>query len=730
MSNTFGNRTPTISPDRKVIRASDSPNIHQTSDVVRSVTLTHGDSADKTNEECASLRFDGRELELLNKIVSGSSLHFLSSFNELQDNTYYDWDDIFKAIGVQDHTDTDRDIIASILKGDSGCNASNIMTQSSINGLRSLTKSLYQDLQYDFYDLFRRSVVVPTIVYTSRLSFIYEQLVFYEYIYKSPVYSLYHKMRWIVDKGFYALISILSDCLLDTIDVDRHGYEGVHELYWVTLVEYFYDDTAKYDAYVTLMELHNRILPFDIRKLSGADSFSFYNKIMANDTFENWNYLVNNFSTENPGFFNKIDAYTLHSKIYSHYRDRALPGVNWSFDQLFYGDITKVINRACSRQVRQTLSERIAKFYLIDLLMQLLESNHTCITRLSDKTKETIAYAWLSAANTVINNSNLSYSKIHDVPNFYLVKQYTRHLRMSPALIDIFGKIRTSLDELSYVYMSDNLELFTALTANCHFNVLCPVMIEYAPMKIINHIITEHYDSDTSAFMRKVGHLSLDLYKLCRTDSAQDFLNICAKSEITIEIGSLVETDLTHLENEYVIMEHRLNSFDQRILAGALTILETIDYKRFSNSHIVATMIHASTEIFQSYMHHMITDRKFRRYGPELGEIWWEFSLMRLHETCAERIKTVITDRNDYVMTLGDEDLIDLREYQSRAIEHPDYDFDDTRDLDEDDETNSDAEIEIEHSYTHLRSGTEPSDKYSDDDDSNSDSDDSSLDYE
>lgn len=672
----------------------------------------------------------------LRLIVKKSKLEFLGEFNELQDEAYYVWSDVFKKVGIvpagavpagavparvdpdticiqKDDYSKTCDLLNRTLFGESVLDNSMLMTNYATgHAFRPVAKSLYIDTGYEFYSLFYAKFVeqnIPMVIDLCGLRNAYVQLVFYEYIYKSPLYSTYHKLRWIIDNDYDILIELLTEHLIEMIEYDRHSQEEDHHMFWVTLVEYCYDDETKYERFKSLMVMHSKILRFDVHTVTDHAVFEFYDIVMNDQSkFENWNHVISDFESRNPGFFNSFESYALHPKICAH---NLITCTNWAIEHIFPIDIDKIVSKASSRHISQSMSYNATRYYVINILMRLLERKHPITTTMMDKSKASIVCSWITMSDTVIRNSNLRYTMIDDVPNRYLDRLFTRPLVITTEIIEIFGKIRMDLSELTYIYLMDELELFQAITMNCTFFDICRTMMCYYPARIIEYIVNTHYNANYDRFaMRVSSKSSLDVPTLCKIGQLRTSLlfdRIVYSTHVTrVDIKSLVGQNLTHLENEYMMMEHEMSELHKTCdLGDILSILfaascashsgVTFDmaYKRLSNVQILATIAYAhyGNTVCNAYISKMVTDPDFDRCGPDLGEIWWEFNLIHSHDQCKKHVEKIVTLRNDYLLENENEndDVIDLKEYANRSLV---YDVD----SDADDYADADADVDVD----------------------------------
>ncbi len=199
-------------------------------------------------------------------ITKGSELSFLTDINELQDVVYHDWPSICSRLGIEVRDD-EWETICNILRSDHKID-NDIIKQSFNTSMQKHYKqymsSIYYDMGYEFYRFYLDQIIktkttIPPIVTMLKLDRIFEQLVFYEYIYSSPIFSIYHKIRWMIDNEYYELVDMLNDNLVETTDYDGETDEIYGADDWIVLLwEYIYDETL--DVILSESNQSNKLL--------------------------------------------------------------------------------------------------------------------------------------------------------------------------------------------------------------------------------------------------------------------------------------------------------------------------------------------------------------------------------------------------------------------------------------------------------------------------------------
>jgi hypothetical protein len=627
------------------------------------------------------LRFKDQKISMLRLLVKNSKVEDITDFNELQDSLHHHWREILDSHEI-DIDQSEWETMKKFFQGETVMDNSNIMEFRLTGSCKAMFDSLYEDMDYEFYQMFRKDCIlpnIPKIIKDLDLQDAYEQLVFYEYIYSSSMYSLYHKLRWMVEHDYSVLVSLLNNHHLSVWD-RRARTETVGE--YVVLAAEFLNQKAdtRYNLFNTLLNLHSNMFEFDI------------NDVLHHPAF-NYDPLEDTLSTR-PNYAHRIEDYLMLSTLYEQAGDQR------AFVNLLNDRIRMLGRRAIRLSEQDTQLETYAKFSIVNLLMRMVEDGNLSWINLSAQQEADIIYAWLTNSSRVLANSNLRYVRFNGCVSPYILQCYTRELNIEN-IRESLRYVNMDFASMTYIYLKDNLEMFEIITRNCSFDEVNSSVITYYPASIINHIVVKKNISLLD-FARSCIRYSVPVrltemcaIELSRVERYVDTILRYANKKI--EFKPILKHKCSG-DNEDIIVLHELrelNEFTELRNVVSHIYLDNIVvgtdercdiFTKFTN-HVIPGML---TYIFfggifnlmEKYATYVITHPDFCRWGPDLPEMWVNLSFMKAHIHYRASVSHLVAQLNE----VSDDEKINLRDYVATTSKYGTYQSDSDSDYDSNDE--------------------------------------------
>jgi hypothetical protein len=611
-----------------------------------------------------SIVFEIHSLERLRIMVNQSKIAHIGKLNELQDSAAYHWGQLMESMGLAEYATMEEwVIIRRLFSGESSLTSSQIMAFPTVNTFQPMMGSLYEDIGYEFYSFFRKSAILPNIpeyLKSLRLDRVYEQIVFYEYIYSSSIYSLYHKLRWIIDNEYVELIDLINEHHLDLWD-RRRDYTDIEE-YVLLGFEYqnYRDGNDYYDNLQSLLDVHSQILSFNVSDYLTMSRESVSRESVSRESVS-------------------ISILRIASKYWKH----PDPSQLISSLQPNLRRIARISGKT-SRELDDTPMISIYSDYVaIDMLMDIIVRGYDI--GLTDVAKANIIYEWLVYSSRILSSSNGRYAVVAKsngelVISRYLLRSYSRDIEIHN-LTSALKLVNIDFESMLYVYLKDNVDIFRTITRNCDFQTLDPTVVSYYPTRILNYI-SDRTGRSLQNLLRSIrGDLVIDIHLLLDLDLSRlsNLANIAFKNVFADEIYStkrkvcvanLLSNRIDPM-NEDILCLHELNELHQLGSLSETTlsnVLETLFFEntqkseasrffdRTSNFPILGVLSYAylksinpDSSPLRNYTSYLTSLEDFDRVAPSIIDIYESMMFMRYHSRYLDGFKEYINLRNEMV---------------------------------------------------------------------------------
>ena len=649
-----------------------------------------------------TLRFEGDGFEKLKILISKSRIADYARMNELQNSVTHHWSDVMNSLKIESEKPMNEwEIVKKLLNGESSLRVSDIMAPRANNAFQPMLNSIYQDISYEFYALFRDRAVksnIPEFLNGLGLDRIYEQVVFYEYIYSSPVYALYHKIRWMIDYEYYELIELLSNHLFDIWDQRRDATDIMD--YAMLSYEYlFAGHCEKVAKLAEMLELHSHVLAFNV------DDFE---RHVCNDTDLNLRY--------------EFGRCTNKSVFITDNQNRL---------RIMARKIGKT-----SRDIDCTPLIDIYRDYVcVDLLMRVLEFGD--VGEISNDSKSNIIYMWLIYSSRILKNSNGRYTLLlkrngESLISPYLMQAFSRRLR-AENLYQHMQKVNIDFDSMLHIYLHDEVGMFRHITRNCEFQAIDPSIVAYYPTHIVNYISDKTGKSLKDVVQSVRANIEIDLHLLCRIDEDRlsnlsniVFWNLFADEEfhssgeeIKLNVSNLFSTRIDPM-NEDLVSLHELRELEMSRISGYPTLSRVLNFlfyqhtsrpkahtyfSRTSNLAIlgVLSFLHISTEyperddgaLLMNYISYLASLKDFNRVIPSISDLGESLQFMGSDSKYLIYLRRFISTMNEAIRE--EKDFMADRFLLDDEIDEPNYlryGVFQEHDSESDTDTNTDSDFE------------------------------------
>lgn len=617
-----------------------------------------------------SLVFRDQNFERLKIMLRRTYIESVTSLNELQDNVTHHWDDLLKANGINSHNSIkDWNVIKKFFNFESTLNISDIMESKMIDVFQSMMASIYENIGYEFYAFFKKSVIYPNIpdyFKNLQISHIYEQIIFYEYIYSSSLYSLYHKIRWMIDNEYLELIDLLDDHHLNMWDrIDNVNIKEYHLL----IFEYNLSMKDQYRNLLRMINLHSRVLSFNIEDLEIPIT------LLGTRNIKNVIKMIMMYFDSD----NKVEFVT--SNIFE------------------FKKLAKTAGKT-GNNIGTPLLETYVDYVSINFLMDIIESGYDI--GLSNQSKAQIIYRWLVYSSRILKSTNCRYSIISKsngeiFESQYLLEIYSRDLNIKN-MIEPLHLVNIDFGSMLHITLKDNIDMFSIITRNCEFTNISPSIIAYYPVEIMNHISSKTQRPLHEIVKSIRSDLDLNIYFLLSLDKKRLshlsdvvfknlFISRFLETNKKVNISNIFSTRIDPM-NEDILILHEFNELDQIRNQNSTTLRDVLDIVFYENTNkldannyfdhtqnmailgILANSYYRSLNTksqllekpFENYIEYLASLRDLDRVAPAITEICESMLFMSYHSVYLVGLYEFIDMRNRIMIELSKNSDNEFRE--------------------------------------------------------------------
>lgn len=532
------------------------------------------------------------EKKTLRTFLSGSSLDYLSVEDEYTPNTDIDFQDILTKFNISDDPDNWL-AFGEFMQKKTIFDRAPIIDKYE-DSISILTQSLSPSniMHRMSIDIIKNNI--PQIIKELKLNFIYEQLIFYEYIYKSASVSYSYKLEIISENGYELLLNLLDECYLDIYtetlisnnknttkicddcscesgcdcdcDSESEDQNTTHNKYITEesdtikseLVNYYlsiYFNSFKNNMVIKFIDIHSSWLPIDTKELSELIEVRF---IKDPDSVVDKNI--------------PIQSLCLLNTMYHIYQSNV--------SKLLSSFLSNLEIKIPTSMTIMTISNTEQyNFYLgVDLIIRLMENNDDIVNKIPKRQQLKILALWLK----------LSYPQ----------KLYVYHtLILSPMILSLLQDLNITFYEMAHILYMDRLDIFAILCKRLDFKRIHSDLFRFLPYNILHYIIHKNISNKDIINIDIPDKIKFNIYELIGKEKQSihntfqelyDLLNSpkCNKNELIIEYETLFNKNEHYLECPYIIMYWNyieILTTNSQMLAIIADLLNWVIYTKESN---------------------------------------------------------------------------------------------------------------------------------------------------
>ena len=518
----------------------------------------------------------------LNDIVKGSTIEFISDTNELQDDIIYQFTDILNRVSYSSNNIENDWRIFKLLVGE-------LKTIYHENKIISDYKDSISVLCVNLPAVkvaryFKQHLCnldyMPIIVQKLQLTELYEQLVFYEYIYMYSDISYSYKLTCMIENNYNLLMELIHNCYIDTCsDSNQETKENMLNVYKT------YFGSNSLTMFRRFEEHHERYLDY-------------YGQITDRGT-DIYNFILNNTNVGN-SLINLSDLCYLNN-VYQEHK------VNIGhFIRTYY------------RHINFDITDNIVLYEVYDMIVKMMETDEKYLEVFSNRQLSKIFAKWMSMSN-------------HNHER----KEQIRDIVLSTTIKTILNTNNYTFNEMIYILTQDRLDMFIIVTRNLRFRTIHPDILKYMSPKITDYVFNKCMNITNEQKIDYNGkNIEINPYNLVdRTQhDIESYVRIINNHLYNYKLDyiSIMNTysfvDCVYISLYWLYIELLQNSIGKNIL----TFISSIDrpYDKFINNNLEFTMLGIGVKevcedknVIDNYYNDAFMDSSFIVGGSDINEI-------------------------------------------------------------------------------------------------------------
>lgn len=424
---------------------------------------------------------------------------------------------------------------------------------------------------------------------------IYEQLVFYEYIYHDKTVSLYKKLELMLINSYSTLSILLNtlDLCIQTEDCNLDENSKIENLYHI------YSSYDQRKIFIEFVNLHSEWLDFTLQNSTLLNTQTLLDSVVSNSFNEHIDELFPNNST-----INFTELYILND-LYTN-PDSVISLIKALWNRL---DFTFVLNDKIANDHKL--------FNAVDLFVKILDDGE--LNELPTKTQEKLIAYWLEM-NTI--QSDFRHRSV-------------RSLKLSSVIKEICSKMNLTFAGMNYILSTDHVELFDIFCQKLKFQTVHQTLFDYLPSRILDKVLNKTLEiSDAKTELELEIVIGIRELVQHKPESIKNTIHKCKTiySNVRIDIKSLNEN--TYMECLYISMYwnylYLAVHFPQSV-QNFIALLCSVDYRHVTNHYLDVVLFVTALENanvydsfpveFRKFLKSMKQDKKMFLRGPDFEEI-------------------------------------------------------------------------------------------------------------
>jgi hypothetical protein len=563
---------------------------------------------------------------------------------------------------------------------------------------------------------------LPSIIKKMQLSNIYEQLIFYEYIYMNINNSYTTKAWIIIENNYDQILSLMENAYVDICTTTNE--ESMYDDF-CKIQNYYYYDTDKCNILRQFLKIHNNWLLFpdnlDLDLDLDVSDESFYT---TNNSITLKNFIDQ--ITVNEIESIKVDTIKFEIKLCDFCHINRLYDNDNENDRLkvekFIEAIFKKIN--CENDFLAQDANDISLCQSIDLFVKMMENDSTSITQLNNNIKNKILLFWFKMNSpdhlTRFNSKFVA---------FPLSTKRIRDIKLSKCIRNILETANMNFTEMGYILAMDRLDLFEIICNKLEFRSIHQSIYKYLSPRIIEYVINKRKKSNNTFTsdpnVKKTERFIINPLNLMyrKNDEIEGVITFLENNGITLELEydsflnrhHFAECSYIAVYWDYLRLMQNANVQQMQIIDNIFSLFKYQIANAEIDCLILQTLIDNISDdlmdpilrvkyssIIEKYMEPLYSDPKFFVTGPDFCEIQSE-----LTKYCVEShgvvnylaSKTAVSDNDDNRRLKNNDNNVneDNEDMDSSEIIDTDYsqcinNMDNNEDDDEDEHEHDDNE--------------------------------------
>jgi hypothetical protein len=567
------------------------------------------------------ISFDKKAVSTL---LKGSELEYLLDTNELDENTFVTFNEILEnadAVRPDDADEEKHKIRWNTFKSYLSSKTSFDMIKGIDDTISVLTRDIPGQMVMDRIRRYILTGNVSRLIADLGLQKVYEQLVFYEYIYMSELVTLTTKLRIMTENNYIELMNMLEDGYLEISTTSQEPENVKEELTELLSIRHdcYHSNRLGYQnhsmctpviIFNRFIELHKNWISCELQQLDEVDRSVKLLKTLCLKNFDSFDDdRIHNNMNFNSVF--DLDDLCLMNTIYAKNKKIVTKLITFVIDRLNH------LISIGDRDIRDRL-----RFYRgIDLIVKLMEEDHILINNFSKNNRSKILAFWLkfNSPTDPCFKKNLTYPHFDTEHNGGM-----RDLVLSKTVVSTLNDMSITFQEMCYVLSADRLDIFQILCKNLNFKTVHPMLYTYLPPTILEYVLEKRgkaghaYDNHPAK-----THITINPYNLRgQTPGSLEPLiktiERALKNETLYDFVSISDR-YSYVECSYIVMYWdylHLLIHDKNIIDNLMVVLKSIDPKKLSDHYLDVLILKT---VIDNYFEE--EDRTYREYAAILSQV-------------------------------------------------------------------------------------------------------------
>jgi len=545
-------------------------------------------------------------------LVRKSKLAFLAETKHYIDegvdsNDQYTFDDMMIRTNYLRKDPLDWNILVAFLTGKTMFHTAPIIEKYA-DSISVLTEYVPENILMDRLGLTVFSNNTPPIIEHMGLGLIYQQLIFYEYIYKSDIVPYSKKARIMVENNYTELMELLQNYYLELNTSSDKSDQESENAYFDQMIDMYFEQNDKTKLLMEFIEFHKNWLDYNPT---------------ANLSIKLHQHIVKHVDQE---FGEQLEIYNLcHlNKLYSSGNDLMKNHIEGQLDMLLPILKTSLIDDQ---------NDKILLYGGLDLIVRMMENDCKILEKMTKNTKTKILSLWLKMSSP----TNKCFNRSTVYPYKHCFDQRIRHIVLSRTIKNLLENMCITFSEMGYILSMDRLDMFEILCKNLEFRSIHHDIYINMPPKIIKYTFGKHMMANRTNHVEPPQTIVLNPYNLIDREPYQivevmQMFNQFFKKNVTYEYKSVVDR-YDYMDCTYIMIywEYMTIMRNNPILGSNLMeLFKNMDHDTLLNGELDMVILRCAVEhldnrqcveSMRSYIDSMCRSENIYLTGPDFTGI-------------------------------------------------------------------------------------------------------------